>query len=52
MLEIRLNWGKPSSSQYYMDADILSSFITGIIYYDVIYKYKYQSLPDMLFKEK
>ena len=47
MLEIRSNWGKEPTIPTYMDSNILDSFITGIIYYDVVYKY--QSLPDMLF---
>ena len=48
MLQFRMNWGPYYTNPLYMDSNILSSFITGIIYYDVVYKY--QSLPAMLFQ--
>lgn len=47
MLEFRMNWAEDPTKSYYMDSDILGSFITGIIYYEITYKY--QVLPDMLF---
>lgn len=48
MLQFRMNWGPGYTDPLYMDSDILSSFITGVIYYDVVYKY--QCLPAMLFQ--
>lgn len=48
MLQFRMNWGDRYNKPLYMDSNILDSFITGIIYYDVVYKY--QSLPAMLFQ--
>lgn len=49
MLLFRMNWGNGYNKPLYMDSDILGGFITGIIYYDVTYKY--QPLPDILFQE-
>ncbi|MEI3528058.1 MAG: hypothetical protein V8R15_08740 [Bacilli bacterium] len=48
MLQFRMNWGKDYEESLYMDSDILSSWITGVIYYDVVYQY--QCLPAMLFQ--
>ncbi len=47
MLEFRMNWDDYPNISTYMDSYILGSFITGIIYYEITYKY--QILPDMLF---
>ena len=48
MLQFRMNWGESYDDTLYMDSDILGSFFTGIIYYDITYKY--QVLPDMFFQ--
>ncbi len=47
MLQFRMNWRNDLDKPLYMDSNILDSFVTGVIYYEITYQY--QCLPDMLF---